>query len=259
MSDRVTTARSQVPRERIVAIHQPNFFPWLGFFDKLRRCDAFVVLDHVQFPKTGGIWTNRVKLSLGGEARWFTAPIDRNYHGVRSIADMHWQANAPWREKLHKSLAANYARAPYFRATMEWLEPLIHHDTPLVGAYNSRAIVEIARQLGIDDRKLVWSSTLNVSGHSSDLLVALTRTVGGTTYRAGGGADGYQDDAAFAAAGIGLSPQTFVHPVYSQGSGRVFAPGLSIIDALMHVGADGVRAMLEQPTTASRIDSEVAA
>ncbi len=44
----------------ICAIHQPNFFPWLGYFDKIKRCDKFVVLDDVQFPKTGGGWSNRV-------------------------------------------------------------------------------------------------------------------------------------------------------------------------------------------------------
>ncbi len=49
----------------IVAIHQPNFFPWLGYFDKIARCDHFVLLDHVQFQKTGGVWSNRVRMMVG--------------------------------------------------------------------------------------------------------------------------------------------------------------------------------------------------
>ena len=72
----------------IVAIHQPNFFPWLGFFDKIARADVFCLLDNVQFPKTGGTWINRVQLWINGKAAWATAPVDRSYSGVRRIREM---------------------------------------------------------------------------------------------------------------------------------------------------------------------------
>ena len=49
---------------RVVAIHQPNFFPWLGFFDKILCSDVFIVLDHVQFPKSEGNWSNRVRMAV---------------------------------------------------------------------------------------------------------------------------------------------------------------------------------------------------
>ena len=75
---------------RVVAIHQPNFFPWLGYFDKIARSDVFIFLDDVQFPKTGGVWSNRVKILIGGEARWSTAPIDRSFTGTRKICEMHF-------------------------------------------------------------------------------------------------------------------------------------------------------------------------
>jgi len=67
---------------RVVAIHQPNFLPWLGYFDKLARADTFVLLDSVQFPKRNGTWMNRVKLLVGGEPGWITVPIVRAYHGL---------------------------------------------------------------------------------------------------------------------------------------------------------------------------------
>src|ERR1700730_2689424 len=65
-----TGQRTSGVGERVVAIHQPNFLPWLGYFDKLARCDMFVLLDSVQFPKRNGTWMNRVKVLVGGEAAW---------------------------------------------------------------------------------------------------------------------------------------------------------------------------------------------
>lgn len=99
---------------RVVAIHQPNFFPWLGYFAKIARSDYFVLFDDIQFPKTGGSWSNRVKLLVSGEARWVTAAIDRNYHGTRTIREMSFLAANPWREKTLKSIEANYRRHPYY-------------------------------------------------------------------------------------------------------------------------------------------------
>jgi WbqC-like protein family len=228
----------------VVAMHQPNFFPWLGYFDKLARSDVFVLLDHVQYPKTGGVWSNRVKLLLAGEARWATAPIVRSVHGVRRYDEMEFQAGQPWREKLVKSLHANYARALHFRECMPWLEPLILNDEPRLAAYNAHAILGIAQQLGLPTDHVRWSSTLAVEGQATDMLIAVTHAVHGDSYLCGGGAEGYQDDAAFAAAGIALRYQQFQHPMYSQGKSATFVAGLSVMDALMHVGTSGVRALL---------------
>ncbi len=232
------------PATRVVAIHQPNFFPWLGYFDKIVRSDAFVLLDHVQFPRTGGIWSNRVKLAIGGEARWVTAPIVRTGHGVRRYDDVEFQPGQPWREKFVKTLAANYAKAPHYRACVAWLEPVILDPEPLLARYNRNAILRIAERIGVRTDHMCSSSVLPVHAHATELLIELTHAMHADSYLCGAGAEGYQDDAAFASAGITLHYQSFQHPVYSQGGTDRFLPGLSIIDALMHCGTDGVRALL---------------
>jgi hypothetical protein len=227
-----------------VAIHQPNFFPWLGYFEKIVRSDVFILLDHVQFQKTGGTWSNRVKLLVGGEARWVTAAIVRNYHGVRAINEMEFQPGDPWREKLLKSLAGSYGRAPFYRDTMELIEPLICNPENNLARYNGAAILAITQRLGLPIEKLRWSSEMNADRQASEMLIALTREAGCSAYMCGGGAEGYQEDAAFAAAGIDLIYQNFRHPVYPQVGTKNFSPGLSIIDALMNIGVDEVRAAL---------------
>lgn len=229
----------------IVAIHQPNFFPWLGYFDKIARSDVFIFLDHVQLQKTGGTWSNRVKLLQGGEARWVTAPILRKFHGVLAIRDMEFRLDDIWREKFIKSLIANYARTPHFRAVLNFLEPLILNPERNIARYNGTVIKSIAQHLGFTGDKFRWSSDVRGEGQASEMLVSLTRIVGGDAYMCGGGATGYQEDAAFSAAGIGLIYQNFEHPVYPQIGAKEFAPGLSIIDALMNIGVVELRAALK--------------
>jgi len=230
----------------IVAIHQPNFFPWLGYFDKIARSDVFILLDHVQFPKSGGtgVWSNRVKLLIGGEARWVTAPIVRNFHGVRTIRELEFQPNNPWRGKFLKSLTANYARAPFFRETMEFFESLILNPENNLARYNDAAVIAIAKHLGLPSEKFRWSSEIGVDEQANEMLISLTRAVGGETYMCGGGAGGYQDEALFAAAGTKLLYQNFQHPVYSQVGAKEFVSGLSVVDALMNIGVDRTRPLL---------------
>jgi|SRR3990167_4214658 len=230
---------------KTVAIHQPNFFPWLGYFAKIVRSDYFVFFDDVQFPKTGGSWSNRVKLLVNGEARWVTAAIDRNYHGTRTIREMSFQTNNPWREKALKNIELNYRRHPYYRQTMELITPLLLNPETNIAEYNIQAITAVVYHLGLDTDKLIRSSSLSHKGRSNELLCSITQLLGGKTYMCGGGADGYQDESVFVAAGIDLIHQDFQHPIYPQMASNDFLAGLSIIDALMNVGAKALMDVLK--------------
>lgn len=221
---------------RIVSIHQPNFFPWLGYFDKIARSDIFVFLDHVQFPKTGGgVWSNRVKMLVGGEARWVTAPIRRSFHGVATVNEIEWADEQPWRSKLLKTLSTNYGRAPYFSETMDLLIPLIEWPDAKLSSFNIHAIKTIAGYLGIPHEHTITSSQLQAQGAATDLLIEITQKMGGTTYMCGGGASGYQLDDTFKKTGITLMYQHFAHPNYPQLGNEVFVAGLSIVDVLMNI------------------------
>lgn len=232
-------------RMKTVAIHQPNFFPWLGYFNKIIRSDVFIVLDHVQFPKTGGTWINRVKMLVGGRPSWVTVPITRNFHGVKSIGDMEINETTPWREKLEKTLQANYAGAPYFKEVMSWVRPLIHYPTSNLCQLNLHAIGAMVHALEIPASRLVLSSTLKSSGQATDLLVSLIQAVDGTAYLCGHGAGGYQEDGKFGQNGIQLIQQGFAHPAYRQVATGEFHPGLSILDCVMNVGFEKAKVLVQ--------------
>lgn len=231
-------------QDKVVAIHQPNFFPWLGYFNKMALADVFIILDNVQFPKKGGTWCNRVKLLVGGKPDWVTMPVERNFHGTRLISDMKINNNVPWRKQLLKTIHTNYSRKPFYKEALQLIEDLINNPTNYLAEFNMNAIMAIAKRLKMDGRKIIFSSTFNVEGKGTDLLIALVKQVGGNVYLSGGGAAGYQEDNKFAMAGIELRYQCFNHPNYLQHRGREFIPGLSIIDALMNCGIEQTYALL---------------
>ncbi|UGS38667.1 WbqC family protein [Capillimicrobium parvum] len=208
----------------LVACHQPNFLPWLGFFDKLAQCDRFVLLDDVQFPRTSrGTYTNRVQLMIGGGPAWLTAPVVRE--GVQRIREVRVDDRQPWRRKALRTIEMEYARAPLFSETMPLVRELLEHDAELIAELNEHAIRRLAPEHA---HKLVRQSELgDVGGAATDLLINLVRAAGGDAYLSGDGADGYQEEPRYAAAGLGFRLHGFAHP--DTGA----PPGLSIVDGRM--------------------------
>ncbi len=247
--DKIGTANetdNKSKMNKIVAIHQPNFFPWLGYFAKIASSDTFIIFDDVQFPKTGGTWLNRVKLMISGDARWASAAIDRNYHGTRAICEMSFSTDNPWREKILKSIESNYRRHPFYNETVELIAPLLLSQESNIAEYNIEVILAIVDRLRLDTDKLKRSSSLPHKGSSNELLCSLTQLVDGDNYMCGGGADGYQDETIFSESGVILCYQNFTHPVYPQRGQKGFMAGLSIIDAAMNLGWVGVQKLLDR-------------
>jgi hypothetical protein len=234
----------------LVAIHQPNFLPWLGYFDKIRRADVFIVLDDVQFQKSGATWSNRVQLLIAGTPAWVTVPIVRAYHGTRTVSEMEINDRSPWRDKLLRTIELNYHRAPQFDGVYPGLATLVGLQTKSLLEYNVHAIRSIITGLGLDPGKMIMGSELSVHTTSTDRLIGLVRAVGGDSYLVGGGAQGYQDDRLFDEAGINLVRQAFQHPTYRQPSAPQFVPGLSIVDALMNCGFEGTADLLQRGQSA---------
>lgn len=220
--------------DRVCAIHQPNFFPWLGYFDKIRKCDIFVVLDDAQLPKEGkGNWSNRVAVIVQGKKNWLTAPIERG-HGIRNIRDSRF-CETDWRKTIRKTLQMNYARAARFRELQETIFDLVAFPSNNLVEYNLNAVAKLCAMVNIEFQpKAVLSSNLSIASTGTQRLIDICAAVGCNTYLSGDGADGYQDIDLFRRSNINLVFQQFAHPVYRQFDDRPFIPGLSVIDYLFH-------------------------
>lgn len=226
----------------LVAIHQPTFLPWLGWWDKLVRADVFVLLDDVQFPNSGRSWMNRVRVLVGGEPHWITMPIARL--GLRIVRETHSDDRKPWRDQILTVLERAYAEELFFDEVFPIIAELVQTPTNRVNEYNEITVRGIAEHLGLDASTFVRQSELGAGGSATDLLVNLTLAVGGTSYLSGDGADDYLEPEKFPAAGLGLEFQNFNPPPYTQRAPN-YVPGLSIVDALMSCGWQGTAELLK--------------
>lgn len=231
---------------RTIAIHQPNFLPWLGFFHKIRWSDEFLFLDDALVQKTGSSWSNRVKLISNDGGRWVTAPIDRNYSGYLRLCDQRFSGDTGWRKKLAQSLRSDYGRTAHFDEIFTAVTSLLAEEIDLLATFNA-AFIRWGMAVLELDTPVRNTSELSVLTTSTRRLVELVSAVGGNRYMCGRGALAYQEDELFETAGIAVLHQDFAHPVYPQRGQQTFVPGLSILDALFNLGPRATRSLLETP------------
>ena len=220
----------------LVAIHQPEHMPWLGFFEKLLRADVFVLLDDVQFSK--GDFQNRNRVKGRGGAQWLTVPVAQRF-GQR-INEVEVAGDA-WRAKHWKTLRSCYARAARFEEFAGGFEELYGRSWPKLSELNVAAIRLLARAFGLK-KEFVFSSTLGATGQKSELVLNICKAVGASRYYSGRAGASYLDADAFRGAGIEIVVQKFEHPVYEQQftEAQGFVANLSALDLLFNCGARGV-------------------
>lgn len=228
----------------VVAIHQPTYLPWLGLFHKIRKCDVFVLLDDVQFPKQGGNWINRCKINAGGDPRWMTIPVLRP-SGFQMIADV-VAADTGWPEAHMRLVDLHYRGAPEYSEQREMLMSVLGETTASLLEFNVSALTKILDILHPGEKnKIVRASALGTTSTGTQRLVELVRRAGGSVYLSGDGSDGYLDPLEFERQGVTLTYQGFVEAPRPQLGATEFIPGLSVVDALMMIGAPAVSRLLD--------------
>jgi hypothetical protein len=218
----------------IAGVHQPEHLPWLGFFDKLRQVDVFVLLDTTQFSKNGFQNRNRIKTPAG--AAYLTAPV---FHAGRSqqlIEEAELCEDGKWRRRSWDLLRRSYETAPHFPRHVPFFRDEVY------GASRARLldlnlllIRYLAEQLGIGT-EVVRASELGIYERGGTaVLLRICHALGADVYLSGRHGRDYLDESRFAADGIAVRYQDFRHPEYPQLWGA-FVPQLSVIDLLFNCG-----------------------
>jgi len=220
-----------------IAISQPAYLPWLGYFDLVGQVDMFVLLDCVQFEKQSWQQRNRIKTPLG--LQWLTVPVVFRGHFGQQIKDVAIRDLEFVRRHL-KSVELNYRRANFFERYFPELKEILLSSVKESGlaALNTRLIRWFCEELGIQT-PIVPSSALNQQGRRSELLVNLCRAAGADSYVSPLGSAAYllADLELFSKADIEVTFQHYEHPVYRQ-LFPPFCPQASALDLLFNHGGE---------------------
>jgi WbqC-like protein len=236
-----------------LAIHQPQYLPWLGYFAKWAAADLFVFLDTVQYEKNG--WQNRNRIKTREGPRWLTVPV-RAKLGT-PIRDVLVDSSQSWRARHLAAIESAYSGAPEWARHRQGLQTFYARPWDRLAPVATASAEWLAGKLGITTPTRLASAIelpAEAQADATARLVGLCRAVGADTYLAGRDGALYMDIGQFAAAGIAVETQQYEHPVYSQEHGE-FAPFLSTLDLLLNHGGEALE-ILCKGCTWSRLAPE---
>jgi glutaredoxin-related protein len=219
----------------IVSIHQPQFMPWLGYFDKIVKSDIFVFLDTVQFKKNEFQNRNKIKTAQGWQ--WLTVPVLYKY--PEYINGVKINNRIDWRKKHIRTLEINYHKALYGRVLFPTLEEFYAGDSDSLAGVNRESVLILLKILGAHKETKVASELGDFPKGPSERLAAICESLGADTYLSGAGGSDYLDLKPFNEKGIRVEFQNFRHPTYPQLYGD-FIPNLSLLDLLFNAGPDSL-------------------
>lgn len=221
-----------------VAIHQPHYFPWVGYFDKMAQVDQFILLDQVQFEKGSYMYRNRI-LSNTGKVCYLTISAEKHGFLTKEYREIVTRDNEGWQRKQIAQIENAYSKSPFFVEVWNEIEPIFCNDSTKLCDIAIKSIEAIRNVLNIKT-KLILQSSLSYDTHrrKNDLVLALCKAVGADLYVSGNGARSYMEESAFSDEGIQVAYQKFKPPVYGQRGTSEFVPGLSMLDMLFNCGIE---------------------
>ncbi|MCR8641092.1 WbqC family protein [Paenibacillus sp. N1-5-1-14] len=218
----------------IVAVHQPNYIPWIGFFDKMDQVDQFVILDMVQHSKMSVTHRNSIKSPSG--SLLLSVPLKNK--GM-PIHELQIRNDEDWLAKHWKSITYNYSRSKHWEMYAPFFQQIYESTWTSLSDLNMSLILLIRDILHIETA-IVYESELKAeSGLGSTRIVNICSHLGAMIYLSGNGARSYNNELEFRERSIKLVYQQFNHPVYAQQWGA-FISHLSIIDMIFNHGPQSI-------------------
>ena len=218
----------------IIAIHQPNYLPYLGFFDKMEQSDIFVIYDDAQFNKED--FQHRNKIRIYHDWKYLTVPVEKKHIPIKDlkIRNELLIKGRTWQETHLKEIIDNYKGALYYTPHEKHLEAIYTNKYDKLIDLNMDVINFLKNAFNIKTN-IILASELGCTSRSTERLVEVTEVLGGDVYLSGPSGRNYLDVLLFEHKGIDVKFQDFKHPVYKQRY-EGFIPNMSAIDALFNVG-----------------------
>ncbi len=220
-----------------IAILQPGYLPWLGFFEQVYVSDVFVIYDDVQYDKQG--WRNRNRIKTGNGVKWVTVPVNFRFKEYPLTNEVEIDNSVNWKKKHLLTIKQNYSKAPFYKRYINIFEGAYSREWQYLVDIDLYFITEFARCLGLNNKKIVRSSSLNVRGNRVERLVTFCQIFKANIFYEGAAGRNYINIKDFEAQGIKVEFQDYNHPVYNQLHGD-FVPYLSVIDLLFNLGPESL-------------------
>jgi hypothetical protein len=233
-----------------VAIHQPQYFPYPGFFHKLSLSDAFVIMDDVQYDKR---FTNRNKIISPHGPMWISVPINKSQKFLPN-RDVEINNNLPWAQDHWKKIQSSYSRAEFFHLYRSYLDQLYKRPWMKLFDLNFETLKQTISWLGIRI-EVIKESDLHINSKSTQRLVDVCEAVGADTYVAGSGSKNYMEEQMFSRSNVKVLYQNYIPISYKQHLAEQFIPNLSIIDLLANKGSKSLDIIKSEPSAPLLIQS----
>lgn len=227
-----------------IVIAQPCFFPWVGTFEKIRLCDRYVHLDHVQYSK--GSFTNRARIRVATGSKWITVPLHQLRFG-QAIHHVRIDESQDWRQQHLGFLKQQYKHAPFKSDMLQIVSEIYKMDWSHIADLSIWTIQLVCDYFDITPKAgYIRSSDLRVSGKKSELVKNIVRRLGGSTYICGSGNRPvnrhYLDHEAFEEACVRIEYMQYENRLYRQ-QYEPFTPQLSVLDLIANEGRAGRQAI----------------
>jgi hypothetical protein len=221
-----------------IAIMQPYFFPYIGYWQLIHAVDCFVIYDDVNYIKGG--WINRNRILINNIPTYITIPLHQS-SPYKSICNTFLQPSFVWRDKLLKMIENTYRRSPYFSDIFAVIEKIIRCETDNLADFLAHQLQVLSVLMGIKTEFILTSRTYKndfLSGQ--ERVIDICKHENASVYINAIGGKTLYDSNIFSEEGINLNFIEMCPLPYKQKSNE-FIPYLSIIDALMEVGSIGIK------------------
>ena len=225
---------------RTVAIMQPTYLPWIGYFGMIDMADVFIFYDDVQFVKQSWQQRNRIKTQDGWI--WLVVPVFQNF-GQR-INKVKINNNQNWSKKHWKSIEYSYNKAPFFNEYIASFKEIYEREWEYLVDLNITLIKKMSEILGLDTKFVLSSELRGVDGAKTDRLINILKLTGADEYLTAPATKVYIEPEKFKGNDITLYWYEFKHPMYAQ-LYCDFVPYLSVIDLLFNMGGESIKLIRE--------------
>lgn len=216
-----------------LAVMQPYFFPYLGYFHLIDAVDYFVVLDDVDYPKNG--WVNRNRILINSEPAWFTFPV---YSAGALVSEKHYAVDDRCFDKARRKLSRAYGNSEALERVLSLFQHWEASGDSRVAPVNTMLLKAVCEIAGMRMPVFMASSEMSLKQELTGKrrIYEICEQLGASEYvNLSGGATLYSSEE-FQFRGIGLRFVESELLPYPQRS-TTFFPRLSVLDFLLNRSA----------------------